>query len=134
MKLWHRYRSMVWEGPVEVPAATPQAVAMVFRRIGVRVTMMREIPTSKMDAAIAILAEDSMDAPTVIYTGIARPDKRRSPSLEGSAVRVVAVPVDANMAAWIEHESARQGVGASEVARVAIREAMHRTSRLTADV
>lgn len=134
MKLWHRYRSMIWEGPVDVPAATPQAVAMVFRRIGVRVTMLREITADKMDAAIAVLAEDSLDAPTVVYTGIARPDKRRSPTLNGPPARVVAVPVDANMAAWIENESARLSVGAAEVVRLSLRDTMHRTTRVTADL
>lgn len=132
MKLWHRYRSMVWEGPVEVPAATPQAVAMVFRRLGIRVTMLREIPASKIDAAIAVFAEDSLDAPTIVYTGIARPDKRRSPTLSGAPARVIAVPVDANMASWVEHEAARRDVGAAEVVRVALREAMVRTTQLVA--
>lgn len=125
MKLWHRYRTLTWTGPIEVPAATPQAVAIVFNREGLRVTQLREVGSERLDSAVAIIAEESMDAPTTIFTGILRPDKRRSKTLTGAPSASVTVPIDANMHAWLDHEAARLNVGRTEIVRMAILAAMH---------
>lgn len=125
MKLWHRYRTLTWSGPIEVAGDSPRVVAQVFGNLGIRVTMLREVSADRMASAIAIIAEETIDEPTVLYSGIARPDKRRSKTLTGVAVSTVAVPMDANMATWIDHECQRLNCSRADAIRTAILASMH---------